>query len=138
MKHRTRYTLLLVIIATLISLACLFAACANRSPIIGSWTLVESEDPSFTVGMTFEFKENGTLNLLPGTATLINEDIEMFIRLKEEHIALSYQASPNGDLRLTLDKVEGGSDVLRMHYSIEGDMLTIKDEHDTALSFRRQ
>ncbi len=136
MKNKARHFYLLVTILML-SLACFLTSCATKSAIVGSWRLVESEDPAYSPGIIFEFKEDGSLNLLPGVAALSEEDIEMFAGLQNRFV-LSYQASPNGDLRLTLDKLEGGSAVLRMKYAIEGDVLTIKDEHDVTLSFRRQ
>lgn len=137
MKNKTRRTFLLIILLTLLGITYLLSACATKSAIIGSWRLIESEDPTYPVGIFFEFREDGTLNLLPGVAVLSEDDLVMFSGL-QERLALSYQANPNGDLRLTLDKVEGGTAVLRMTYSIEGDVLTITDEHNVVLSFRRQ
>jgi hypothetical protein len=42
------------------------------------------------------------------------------------------------DLRITLVKTEGGSAVLRMTYTVEGDVMTITDENNVTLTFRRQ
>ncbi len=137
MKKRNRKLLWLMTVALSLCLLMALTACGSKSAIVGSWRLVESEDPTYTPGITFEFKESGLLNLHPGNAQLSDEDKEMFASL-QERLALNYQASPNGDLRLTLDKVDGGSAVLRMKYAIEGDTLTIRDENDVKLTFRKQ
>ncbi len=137
MKNKIQNTLLLIIVLMLFGVACLLSACTTQNAIVGSWRLVKSEDPTYALGITFEFKEDGTLNLLPGVAELTEEDLNMFAGL-QERLALSYQATSNGDLRLTLNKTEGGSAVLRMNYVIEGDVLTITDENNVTLSFHRQ
>lgn len=137
MKNKYRNRLLLTVMLTLLGLACLLSACSSKSPIVGAWRLVESEDPAYAVGMIFEFKENGALNLLPGAAALSTEDLQIFDDLRGR-LALSYQASQNGELRLMLEKTEGGSAVIRMNYAVEGDVLTITDENEVTLSFRRQ
>jgi hypothetical protein len=137
MKKRTRITILLTVTLILFGIACLFSACATKSAIVGAWRLIEAEDPTYSLGMIFEFNDNGALNLLPGVAVLTEEEIRMFVDLKDR-LALSYQADRNGNLRITLVKTEGGSAVLRMTYAIEGDILTITDENNVTLTFRQQ
>lgn len=137
MKNRTRITTLFTVMLIFLGIACLLSACATQSDIVGAWRLIETEDPTYVLGIIFEFEDNGTLNLLPGVAPLTEEEIGMFVDLKER-LALSYQASRNGDLRITLVKTEGGSAVLRMTYTVEGDVMTITDENNVTLTFRRQ
>jgi hypothetical protein len=137
MKKRTRITILLTVTLILFGIAYLLSACATKSAIVGAWRLIETEDPTYSLGIIFEFNDNGALNLLPGVAVLTEEEIRMFVDLKDR-LALSYQADRNGNLRITLVKTEGGSAVLRMTYAIEGDILTITDENNVTLTFRQQ
>jgi len=121
----------------LFCLSLLPVSCGKKSALVGSWRLLKSEDPTYTPGIIFEFNANGTLKLLPGDAPLSDEDKEMFANL-HARFALAYQAGANGDLRLTLDKADGGSAILRMKYTIEGNRLSIRDENDVSLIFERQ
>lgn len=133
MKRRAMIWVILALMLT----AWALASCAPHvDEIVGSWRVVSSESDIFSPGMVFEFTSDRDVHISVGTAAWTEEQRQTFEDASAD-IDMTYTINANGDFRLTLDRGAQGSNIVRMHYELNDDVLTITDAEGLTLTFRR-
>lgn len=122
--------------AALALVALLVSACGVNRELVGSWKLVETGDTVFVTGMFFEFREDRSLLITPGAASLSEAEREAYQTSYGES-DITYTASPDGSLNLILHKGDGRRVTVRMTYELLEDHLEIQDEEGVTLVFHR-